>query len=721
MPWHGMADNLIDRFDGRAYLEPDCIPKPPIVPTGSGAAVATDGDAEITSEERTCNYERYRILAQNDFLAISEEKYLHQLHLEEQFGIQAQLELEKPNKGGKAKNSAGASSSTGGVAIGYTYEDSTEPAVPTNAAHPSSIGGGQTNAQLTAAAALSAAAAGAAGDDDSDSDLDVDVAIDISKIDTAQAHELNACGRHYGMRSNDFYSFLTKDADEADALKVAREEEQEKIMLSGRKSRRERRAQRERRWAGRAISPPSYAAREEPPLTGGGHDELDDDGDERPDSGDSRSPSPENSGKITYITSFGGDDEPKSSAAGIGKLPGGVAAGQGSLAASALQQHGVAASAKVSYADKVRENLDQLRRVNSGQQHAQRSPSPDTPLAYKRTRRRRSYSRSRSRSRSYDRRGPGANSRGRVGCSRRRGGASARYQRSRSRSPRSARHARGAARRRTRSRSRSSRSSRSRSRSRSRSYGASHRSRKRRYSTSSSSSTSPASSYTSSSSRSRSRSRSRGRRRPMDSPPSSARHRRRQRYTSSSSSSSSDSSRSTARSRRSGRRSPGASSSSRPAGKSTTTRTPAPVEGIPKARQSADKVTTAAVAAVTTPICSRLDFPALIACITPAAVPLPAQPLNVAVQSMPSGTVEMDQRPQQLPAAAAPLPVPVALNIIKLEEPVIPIKRYYGRKRDDETSSEDDDDDADDADVKPNNGVANESAMDAKHSLPSVG
>lgn len=135
---------------------------------------------------------------------------------------------------------------SGGVAIGYTYDDDGGAAdVPNSAAAPSTQPSGNES-------------------DDSDSDIDVDVAIDISKMDTNQAHDLNNFGRNYGMQSNDFYSFLTKDADEAEALRIAREEEQEKIMLCGRKSRRERRAQRERRVAGRPISPPSYAAKEEP-------------------------------------------------------------------------------------------------------------------------------------------------------------------------------------------------------------------------------------------------------------------------------------------------------------------------------------------------------------------------------------------------------------------------------------------------------------------------
>lgn len=184
---------------------------------------------------------------------------MHQLHLEEQFGVSAtQIDSEKSKK------------KSTGVAIGYNYDDD-----------------GNTGDIQTAPAAPIVQPAGG-NSDDSDSDIDVDVAIDISKIDTNQAHELNTFGRNYGMLSNDFYSYLTKDADEAEALRMAREEEHEKIMLSGRKSRRERRAQRERRFLGRQISPPSYAAKEEPTTV---HE------DDKNDS-DSRSPSPENSGKV---------------------------------------------------------------------------------------------------------------------------------------------------------------------------------------------------------------------------------------------------------------------------------------------------------------------------------------------------------------------------------------------------------------------------------------
>lgn len=57
MPWQGQHDNLIDRFDVRAHL--DFIAP---VPKRTGLE-------EMDQDERQCNYESYRILAQNDFLS----------------------------------------------------------------------------------------------------------------------------------------------------------------------------------------------------------------------------------------------------------------------------------------------------------------------------------------------------------------------------------------------------------------------------------------------------------------------------------------------------------------------------------------------------------------------------------------------------------------------------------------------------------------------------
>lgn len=57
MSWQGNQDVLIDRFDVRAHL--DYIPE--VIPNKKD-------EEEITPEDRQINYERYRILAQNDFL-----------------------------------------------------------------------------------------------------------------------------------------------------------------------------------------------------------------------------------------------------------------------------------------------------------------------------------------------------------------------------------------------------------------------------------------------------------------------------------------------------------------------------------------------------------------------------------------------------------------------------------------------------------------------------
>ncbi|XP_055904207.1 CLK4-associating serine/arginine rich protein [Eupeodes corollae] len=359
VPWQGQQDNLIDRFDVRAHL--DHIP----------VAAKTTTCEEIGSDERQCNYERYRILAQNDFLNLPEEKFLHQLYLEEQYGANAQLEAEKNLS--KKKQS--------GAAIAYSYDDA-------DSSTPFSHIPSATTVQQN--------------DDDNDSvgsEIDMDVSIDISKLDTSQAHELNACGRNYGMLSNDFYSYLTKDVDEADAIRLAREEEQEKMMLSGRKSRRERRAQKERRVAGRPLSPPSYAAKEETT------------GEAQENESDSRSPSPENSGKITYITSFGGEDELQPHSKILINLNKGIK----SMAESSLSQAG-----QITYAQKVKENLEKLKQVNEKRQ--------ERPKQYQ------YRSRSKSRSRGRYRRSSSRSKRSRRSRSRSRG---RRYRRSRSRSRRS--------------------------------------------------------------------------------------------------------------------------------------------------------------------------------------------------------------------------------------------------------------------------------------------
>ena len=64
MPWQGQKDTMIDRFDGRAHL--DIIP-------GNGGFSGSNIEMEVVSgiskkEARQHNYERYRILVQNEYL-----------------------------------------------------------------------------------------------------------------------------------------------------------------------------------------------------------------------------------------------------------------------------------------------------------------------------------------------------------------------------------------------------------------------------------------------------------------------------------------------------------------------------------------------------------------------------------------------------------------------------------------------------------------------------
>ncbi|KAL3223515.1 hypothetical protein MRX96_049760 [Rhipicephalus microplus] len=228
MPWQGNRDVMIDRFDVRAHL--DSIPE----------FKASGGGPELTEEqkeeERQINYERYRTLVQNDFLGVSEDKFLHQIYLEERFGpIGKPVGTTEEEKKKLAEKKA---------AIGYTYEDST-PVPSTSTNHNDEAEEEEDKEDL--------------------SDIDLDVTVDVNELTMEQAREMNDHSHSYGMESTDFISYLHLDKEEQERLKQARELEEEKAMYSGRKSRRERRALREKKLKNRKVtSPPSYAARASP-------------------------------------------------------------------------------------------------------------------------------------------------------------------------------------------------------------------------------------------------------------------------------------------------------------------------------------------------------------------------------------------------------------------------------------------------------------------------
>jgi arginine/serine-rich splicing factor 16 len=260
MPWQGNEEIMIDRFDARAHL--DFIREPK----------KDDEDEQMSYEERHLNYERYRILVQNEFLTISESKFLHQLYLEEKFGPVTKTDADDAKK-----------KSTANAAIPYKYSD-------------------EDTIQIDDSRKYLDIKPKNEGSDESDeeSEVDFDLSIDVSKIGTDQANELNSTAHGFGMTTNDFYSFLNNDLEEAENIQLARLAEEEKAMFAGRRSRRERRAFRLKALEGKALSPLSYATRKSPSYT---------DFDHLSSMMTSRSPTPENSGQVTYITSFG-DEEP---------------------------------------------------------------------------------------------------------------------------------------------------------------------------------------------------------------------------------------------------------------------------------------------------------------------------------------------------------------------------------------------------------------------------
>lgn len=334
MNWQGGQDVVIDRFDVRAHLD-------------DIAEYRGSPEEKLSYDERLINYERYRILVQNDFLGVTEEKFLHQIYLEEQFGA---VKNEPQPLEGKKK--------VAGAAIGYNYDDPTAevpqqppPLPPEPEPDPP-----------------------AEEEEEDDSDIDFDMCVDVNKVSTQQAHELNSCGHIYGMEGNDFFSFLTKDKEEADNLRLAKELEEEKAMYSGRKSRRERRAYRDKKLAGRKISPPSYASRKSPTY----RDYCD------LSRSRSKSTSPVNSGKITYITSFSCEEVPGASPKQT----------KPSTYKKSYFSSGEEYVRVVRYRSRTPDSRRHRHRTRS------RSRSPDRDRSHRERERRRSRSRSRSRSNS---------------------------------------------------------------------------------------------------------------------------------------------------------------------------------------------------------------------------------------------------------------------------------------------------------------------------------
>ena len=73
MPWPGDSNILIDRFDARANLD--------MIPEYNSKTAKHELSQEESKELRMTNYERYKILIQNQYLSVSEDKFLHTIKM----------------------------------------------------------------------------------------------------------------------------------------------------------------------------------------------------------------------------------------------------------------------------------------------------------------------------------------------------------------------------------------------------------------------------------------------------------------------------------------------------------------------------------------------------------------------------------------------------------------------------------------------------------------
>ncbi|ODM87944.1 CLK4-associating serine/arginine rich protein, partial [Orchesella cincta] len=270
-------DTMIDRFDVRAHL--DIIPDPSTSTSSGGKSAA--------AEEEEANpgiNERYRILIQSDCLEVR--------FTTEQFGTSATTHSHLLTHAAQSAQAA----------IGYNYDDN-QPVAFSQARFTPPHRPFQLPREVVVGAPADA-------DEESEEEIDFDLLVNVDDLTQGQKAELNNYGTKYGMGAGDFMEYLNGDLEEKEKLRLAKLQE-EKQAMSGRKARREREAYKDKLIMRKGyISPPSYATYATNPEggdgEGGDNDDEDDDGKRSSShSSRSRSNSPE---KITFITSFGGNE-----------------------------------------------------------------------------------------------------------------------------------------------------------------------------------------------------------------------------------------------------------------------------------------------------------------------------------------------------------------------------------------------------------------------------
>lgn len=276
MPWMGDTKNMIDRFDVRAHL--DYIPTPTSVSNNESDYTLTD------EQEARLNYERFRNLVQNDFLSITEQKYLNQIYLEERCGQnnsrqQSKIEIKKKLAEKRA-------------AIGYNYEDSNT--VVNSVDNEDSVSD---------------------SDCDEEDFEDLDTTVHIENLNDEMRNRIGTIASKFGMKDDYFIKLLEADKEESEKLRIAKEIETEKSMFVGRKSRRERKDLKQQRLLIlRSINNDDTSLEpfgNDTIIKSTGNDASSDSSDDDEDDNNSKSEVEE--GKIEFITCFGNssDEEQK--------------------------------------------------------------------------------------------------------------------------------------------------------------------------------------------------------------------------------------------------------------------------------------------------------------------------------------------------------------------------------------------------------------------------
>jgi len=249
VPWREDHGNMIDRFDVRAHLD--------LIPTANGNA-----EQEVNDELIRVNYYRWKTLVRHDFQGNSDSKVLQQIVLEEGRDLNPLNSKKKEKKEPKA-------------AIPFTYEGSQGTYCPEKLSSSDSE-----------------------SDDNESQDTD-QKELDIDSMSISEILKLKSCAHKYLIPNDDFIKMLELDREEEEMLRVKEEIEKEKSKFSGRKSRRERKAIKEKRMLLiRASGSESTQKHFSPDVKK-----------QQEESSSSSESDGDTKGKTEFITSFGGSSE----------------------------------------------------------------------------------------------------------------------------------------------------------------------------------------------------------------------------------------------------------------------------------------------------------------------------------------------------------------------------------------------------------------------------